>query len=161
MQIYIYYCVFLQISKFDDSMSDVSNSVASDRWWECRPPLEELRREVAPRISLVTFTLCFYYFYIIFIIIIINTIIILISTICLVKHNEQSKLFLFISIFVLKTTIHSKIYANFRGAVVIDVRSKEDFQTVHFPESVHFNTQKLEDSAVSKVCYFCKKLIYF
>jgi rhodanese-related sulfurtransferase len=37
------------------------------------------------------------------------------------------------------------------GAVVCDVRSKEQFASVRFPQSFHFNTHKLDDSAVVQV----------
>jgi hypothetical protein len=66
----------------------VADETAADRWWEVRPPLDELRAEITPRISL---------------------------------HDMLSE------------------SQRDGGAVVFDVRPKEQFQAVRFPGSFHFN----------------------
>lgn len=71
-----------------------------DRWWEVRPPLDELRAEITPRISLHD----------------------------LLSESQREG-----------------------GAVVFDVRQKEQFQAVRFPGSFHFNILKLDDAAVANL----------
>jgi serine/threonine protein kinase/rhodanese-related sulfurtransferase len=78
----------------------VADETAADRWWEVRPPLDELRAEITPRISL---------------------------------HDMLSE------------------SQRDGGAVVFDVRPKEQFQAVRFPGSFHFNLLKLDDAAVANL----------
>jgi rhodanese-related sulfurtransferase len=77
-----------------------ADETTAERWWEVRPPLDELRAEITPRISL---------------------------------HDMLSE------------------SQRDGGAVVFDVRPKEQFQAVRFPGSFHFNLLKLDDAAVANL----------
>ena len=85
----------IAVSKFDDDM--LPTAADDERWWDVRPPLDELRAEITPRISL---------------------------------HDMLSET------------------QRDNGAVVVDVRPKEQFHAVRFPRSFHFNTHKLVCAAL-------------